>query len=183
MTDDEHNSVPPAPCPGTPDDWRAYLAEYRDWILSFADDSNLAQLRNDGRAGYEPADVQLIEETEERLGVPLPPSLRAFLLTSNGWGRVAGWIESLHSCAGIEWFTDVHDGWVDEDDESDDVFKYGLIVAEGEDLFLLDTSDVLDNGEYRAYLLAVKYGTLSEPCDSFSELLTLGRKELKETFG
>ncbi|MGI5182321.1 SMI1/KNR4 family protein [Dactylosporangium sp. CA-152071] len=182
MTDNDHSSVPPAPFPGTPEEWRAYLAEYRDWILRFAEDRDLSQLQKDGRAGYEPADEQLIEATEERLGVALPPSLRAFLLTSNGWSRVATYIDSLHSCADIHWFTDVHDGWVEEDDESDDVFKYGLIIAQNADLFLLDTSDVLDNGEYRAYILAVKYGALSDPCDSFSELLTLGRKELKELF-
>ncbi len=40
---------------------------------------------------------------------------------------------------------------------------------------------MLENGEYRAYLLAVKYGELSDPCDSFSELLTLGREEYKES--
>lgn len=181
MADNDHDDgVPPAPCPGTREEWHAYLVEYRDWILGCTDDRNLSQSRNDGCAGYQPADEQLIKATEERLGVALPPSLRAFLRTSNGWGRVAGWIDSLYSCADIEWFTDAYDGWVDEDDESDDVFRYGLIIAADEDVFLLDTSDVLNSGEYRAYLLAVKYGTLSDPCDSFSELLTLGRKKLKD---
>jgi hypothetical protein len=200
MTDDDQSSsVPPAPCPGTPEEWRAYLTEYSDWALRSMDEEELADLLDprfqlilSGLSeqqvssrwlGYEPADEQLIAATEERLGVPLPPSLRAFLLTSNGWWRVAGWIDSLHPCADIEWFTKCFgEGWLNEDnDRSDDVFRYGLVIARGEDVFLLDTSDVLENGEYRAYLLAVKYGELSDPCDSFSELLTLGREEYKDS--
>ncbi len=67
----------------------------------------------------------------------LPPSLRAFLLVSNGWWRVAGWIDSLHPCADIEWFTDrFGEEWLDEDsDGSDDVFRYGLVIAQGETSF------------------------------------------------
>ncbi|WP_370325549.1 SMI1/KNR4 family protein [Amycolatopsis sp. WAC 04197] len=34
--------------------------------------------------GLKPATEQMITETEKRLGVPLPPSLRGFLLVSNG---------------------------------------------------------------------------------------------------
>ncbi|MER5936926.1 SMI1/KNR4 family protein [Streptomyces sp. NPDC001928] len=199
MTDDDQSSVPPAPCPGTPEEWRAYLTEYSDWALRTLDEEELArllgptyQLLGGGLSeqqvssrwlGYEPADEQLIAATEERLGVPLPPSLRSFLRTSNGWWRVAGWIDSLHPCADIGWFTESFgEEWLNDDgDGSDDVFRHGLVIAQGEDVFLLDTSDVLETGEYRAYLLAVKYGTLDDPCDSFSELLTLGREEFKDT--
>ncbi len=39
MTDDDQGgSVPPAPCPGTPEEWRAYLAEYSDWALRSMDE-------------------------------------------------------------------------------------------------------------------------------------------------
>ncbi|MFE0687370.1 SMI1/KNR4 family protein [Streptomyces xiamenensis] len=185
MTDDAESSVPPAPCPGTPQEWRAYLAEYSEWYLSSLDEDEpgeVTQEQLDARwLGHDPADERTIAAAEERLGVALPPSLRAFLLTSDGWGRVAEWIDALRPCAEFGWFRDEHTGWVSEDGgEEEDVFRYGLQITRGEDVFLLDTSDVLENGEYRAYLLAVKYGELSDPCDSFSELLTVGREEIQE---
>lgn len=192
MTDDTGSSVPPAPFPGTPDEWRAYLTGYSDWFLNSATDNYLREVSehqiSDRWLGFEPADEQLIAATEKRLGVALPPSLRAFLLTSDGWGHVAGWTEALRPCAEIEWFHETHQSFVDaveededEDDEIDNgVFRHSLSIARGEDAFLLDTREVLANGEYPAHHLAVKYGELSDPCTSFSELLTLGRTELAD---
>jgi hypothetical protein len=190
MTDDARSSVPPAPFPGTTDEWRVYLTEYSDWFLNNATDNYLydvsEQQISSRWVGYEPADEQLIAATEERLGVVLPPSLRAFLRTSDGWGPVAGWTDALRPCADIEWFHETHASFVDAAEEDDDeeldngVFRHSLSIARGEDAFLLDTREILPNGEYRAHHLAVKYGDLSEPCTSFSELLTLGRTELED---
>jgi hypothetical protein len=67
-----------------------------------------------------------------------------------------------------------------EVDGEDDIFLHALSLAQGEDTILLDTRSVSAEGEYDAYLFAVKYGALPEPCTSFSEVIAEGRAEIEE---
>lgn len=186
--------------PVTAEQWRAYLTEYSDWYLRVTgltiedvDDtvpmlSPITTRQISARwLGHEPATGQMIAETEERLGVKLPPSLRGFLLVSNGWGPVSEWTDALSPCDDIDWFRNTHpaffpsgDGQV-TDNEEDTIVFFGrcLSIARGEDAFLLDTGEVSADGEYDAYLLAVKYGDAEGPCKSFSELIALGRAEIE----
>lgn len=188
------------PFPATAEQWRPYLTEYSDWYLrvtgltveDVADRiptlSRLTTRQISARwLGYEPATDQMIAETEERLGVKLPPSLRGFLLASNGWGPVSEWTNALSSCADIDWFRNTHPSFSpswpgqapDDDDGTFEFFGRCLSIARGEDAFLLDTREVSADGEYDAYLLAVKYGETEGPCKSFSELIALGRAEIE----
>jgi hypothetical protein len=195
MTIDAGSGPLPAGLPVTAEQWRPYLAEYSDWYLRVrgltAENmvprvGSLAREQVSARwLGYQPATEQAIAVTEERLRVKLPPSLRGFLLTSNGWGPVAGWVPALSSCDEIDWFRNTHPEFVEalqetfaEDDDYDDIFEHCLNIGWGEDAFLLDTRKVSADGEYDAYLLAVKYGEMSSRCRSFSELIALGRAQI-----
>jgi hypothetical protein len=63
-------------------------------------------------------------------------------------------------------------------DEETDIFFNALSVAYGEDTILLDTVHKSPDGEYEAYLPAVKYGELHETCASFSAAIAKGRAEI-----
>jgi hypothetical protein len=60
------------------------------------------------------------------------------------------------------------------------MIRRALTVADGEDVWLLDTREAAASGEYEAYNLTVKYGEFSEPHASFSALFASGRQELEE---
>jgi len=194
MTADAGSGAPAARLPVTAEQWRAYLTEYSDWYLRVSDLTAedtvpmaglTAQQVSARWLGYQPATEQMIAATEGRLGVKLPPSLRGFLLTSNGWGPVSEWTDSLSSCDEIDWFRNTNPGFfpavrqaADDDDGIFAFFARCLNIAQGEDALLLDTSEVSADGEYDAYLFAIKYGELEAPCKSFSELIALGRAEI-----
>ena len=183
--------------PVTAEEWRPYLAEYSASYLS--DPVNRehvwASLSEEQRQaewmGREPATAEQIAAAEQRLGIALPPSLRGFLAASNGWGPVSAWTDGLCSTERIEWFRDHDEAFVDgylsgaEDspdgiDEETDIFLNALSVAYGEDTILLDTVHKSPDGEYEAYLLAVKYGELHETCASFSAAIAKGRTEIED---
>jgi hypothetical protein len=75
-----------------PDQWRRYLQECSDELLKEPLDStgpNFSKtIRQSRWLGYDPAPIQAIEATEQRLGIRLPPSLRAFYSVTNGGGIV-----------------------------------------------------------------------------------------------
>ncbi len=194
MTTYAESGATPARLPVTAEQWRAYLTEYSDWYLriygiTVADTIPLVGLTMQQVSarwlGYQPATEQMIAATEERLGVKLPPSLRGFLLTSNGWGPVSEWTDALSSCDEIDWFRTTHPEFfnaaeqaADDDNDFFTIFAHCLNIAQGQDAFLLDTREVSADGEYDAYLFAIKYGVLEPPCKSFSELIALGREEI-----
>ena len=144
--------------PVTAEQWRAYLTEYSDWYLRVTGltaedtipngDSPTAQQVSARWLGYEPATDQMIAAAEERLGVKLPPSLRGFLLASNGWRKVSEWTVALTNCDEIDWFRNTHPEFIDaldgqateDDDDAVEFCTDCLNVARGEDAFLLDTS-------------------------------------------
>ena len=179
--------------PVTAEQWRLFLVEYNDWYLSEAPAHVRNYLTEEQQRtrwlGREPAGEQQIAATEERLGVRLPPSLRGFLLASNGWGPVSVWTDALCSCEEIDWFHNTHEAFIDgyregaddfdEEIGEDNIFLNALSLARGQDTILLDTRRVSAEGEYEAYLFAVKYGDLREPCTSFNEVIAKGRAQIE----
>jgi SMI1 / KNR4 family (SUKH-1) len=197
MTDDAGSGPNPTRLPVTAEQWRPYLTEYSDWFLRLTgltveDTVPLVGLSAEQVSarwlGYEPATEEMIAATEERLGVRLPPSLRGFLLASNGWGAmVSQGADVISSCDEIDWFRNTHPGFFPDEDELAErgdrhvytIFARCLNVTQGAEAFLLDTGEVSSaDGEYDSYLFAIKYGTLESPCKSFSELIALGREEV-----
>lgn len=182
--------------PVTAEEWRPYLAAYSAWYLSHPGDrEHVWESLNQGQRqslsmGREPASAEQIAAAEERLGLKLPPSLRGFLQASNGFGPVSEWTHGLCSAEEIAWFRDQDEAFIDgylsgaadfgeQIDEESDIFLNALSVAYGEDTILLDTVHTSPDGEYEAYLLAVKYGELHESCASFSAAIAKGRAEIE----
>jgi hypothetical protein len=205
MVADAGTEPSPDRLPVTAEQWRAYLTEYSDWYLRVTGltvddvgdyDPRLPELNPVTRQqvsarwlGHEPASEEAIAAAEERLGVRLPPSLRGFLLVSDGWGPVSEWTDALLPCDQLDWFSHTHPGFFpdgaggipDDDDGNFEFFANCLNVARGEDAFLLDTTAVSADGEYEAYLFAVKYGDPGDALSSFSALIAEGRAEIAST--
>ena len=63
-----------------------------------------------GRPGADPARLLALEE---RLGRPLPPSYRAFLELTDGFGRISPFIERLRPADEVAPFADENEGWIE----------------------------------------------------------------------
>src|SRR4051812_23958063 len=63
-----------------------------------------------GEPGATEAEITL---TEQRLGVRLPPSYRAFLKETNGFDHIGYFIYRLYGCADIDWFRVRNQDWID----------------------------------------------------------------------
>jgi hypothetical protein len=74
------------------------------WAEELPDD-----VRASGWLGFPPATEQELDELEARLQIPLPPSYRSFLRTSNGWRRTTHAIDRLRSTPHVRWFKDEKD--------------------------------------------------------------------------
>jgi hypothetical protein len=164
--------------PATPGEWRTYLFEYGEVYIRTANEYQRPLLTPEqletNWLGTQPATDEDIAATEQRLGVPLPPSLSAFLRASDGWEGVGGWIDEILPCAQIDWLRDTD--WGDElieiysEDEPEDdgtnepldLFRRALLIARGEDIWLLDPTSVTDSGEYLAVDFTPKYGDSKE---------------------
>lgn len=180
----QHNGAPPV----TSAQWNLYLAEYHDQYPGEAPQHTWPHpAREPGRThrlGCAPASEQRLAATEQRLGARLPPSLRGFLMVSNGWDPVPGigWMPAISACEEIDWFRSTHREFIDAyleggDRGPDDFFLNTLSLARGEDTVLLDTRRVCADGEYEAYVFAVAFGHLDEPCASFSALVARNRAQ------
>jgi hypothetical protein len=170
--------------PRTAEDWRGYLVEYGGVYVRTANEYVRPRLTAEQIQshwlGAEPADEQTIADTEQRLGIRFPPSLRAFLTVTNGWYGVGGWIDQVSPCAEINWLrntdmgTDLIEVYAEEEEEGEPsellaLFRRALVIAGGEDLWLLDPTETHPDGEWTAHQFEPKYGESSE-YPSFAEL-------------
>ena len=69
--------------------------------------------------GFAPATASDIEAAERRLGLVLPPSYRAFLMTSNGWRRTTPFIDRIRPIQEIDWFAAENEQWIEAYSDSD----------------------------------------------------------------
>jgi hypothetical protein len=72
-----------------------------------------AELMASGWLGYPGASEEQIQQLENRLGLPLPPSYREFLKLSNGWRRLNEEIYKLWSTKEVDWFAANYQGFID----------------------------------------------------------------------
>jgi SMI1 / KNR4 family (SUKH-1) len=136
-----------------------------------------------GWCGQPPAMESEILEVERRLGLPLPPSYRSFLLISNGWRPFSSFIERLLPVSQIERFRDADPGdaalmqELYQDDELPDgdyldyetaehnvalrssYYSDSILVGKkwqigGGELLLLNPQIVFSNGEWEAIFFA-----------------------------
>jgi hypothetical protein len=71
--------------------------------------------------GYPPATKQAIADKEQQLGITLPPSYKAFLLVSNGFGFVSPFLNNLLPIEKIDWAKTTEEDWWFDMMESDPI--------------------------------------------------------------
>jgi cell wall assembly regulator SMI1 len=62
-----------------------------------------------------------INSAEQRLGMQLPPSYRAFLAEANGFDHIGPFIYRLYSTAEIDWFRVHNQDWIEAYQIGDDI--------------------------------------------------------------
>ena len=196
----DHNVAAVAPVLTTKEAWRGYLGRYDElYLRSCASDQEVVDLLEEdevevldegGRLerwlGEEPAREETVAAAEGRLGVRFPPSLRGFLLASDGWVRVSGWVDLVYPCGRVAWMRDTGAGasliplYNEEFDGYDyaELFRRSVEVAGGEDVWLLDPTDIGPDGEWAAYLFTPKYGDLRK-FTSFAALFHHGYEAME----
>ncbi|WP_052951391.1 SMI1/KNR4 family protein [Devosia soli] len=87
--------------------WRAVLESFCPLILRSEDYGHLisASQRCSGWLGHHGASEERIAELEKRLGAPLPPSYRNFLIITDGWGPISPFIDRLFSTDEVDWLS------------------------------------------------------------------------------
>ena len=96
-------------------EWRAFLTEYNSELLSYEEivETLPREVIKGGWLGYPGASEAEVTATEKRLGIRFPPSYRAFLKTSNGWGFPSMSIFDLLSVGNTSWFREKNQDWID----------------------------------------------------------------------
>ncbi|TDC66740.1 SMI1/KNR4 family protein, partial [Streptomyces hainanensis] len=166
--------------------WRPFLERWsRERVL-------VEGTASEGWLGFPPASEEAVLAAEARLGRRLPPSLREFLLVTDGWREAGPFIYRLAGAAELAWLRDTDDEhWIeaysgeadedcegceaDEDCEDDDgaLLRRTLRISLDGDsaLMLLDPEEVDERGEWQAYWLSSWSGMGPEPRGSFHDLM------------
>ncbi|MFE8915523.1 SMI1/KNR4 family protein [Streptomyces globisporus] len=177
-TEPEENEV--AGVLTTTEEWRVFLERYSQlYVELHADEEELADLLDEDQLealdqgerveawlGEAAAREEAVAASEERLGVRFPPSVRGFFLASDGWTHLDGYVDGVHPCGRVVWMRDSETGgrvfetYASIPGNEDDVqlFRRSIEIAQGEDFWLLDPTDVGPDGEWSAYEFAPKYG-------------------------
>lgn len=100
----------------TESEWQTFLGEFSRELL--ADPTIRGDLPpnviTDGYLGFPPGSENAIAAAEARLGgIRLPPSYRTFLRVSDGWHHTDCFIRRLRPAAGLAWFHEQNQDWID----------------------------------------------------------------------
>ncbi|QKW18071.1 SMI1/KNR4 family protein [Kitasatospora sp. NA04385] len=99
--------------------WREFLELWStEWITARQADPSEPPLDpevlRDGWLGFSPASETEVAAAEARLGRPLPPSLREFLLVTDGWRDAGPFIQRVAGAAELDWLRDTPERhWID----------------------------------------------------------------------
>ncbi|MFK0257916.1 SMI1/KNR4 family protein [Streptomyces sp. NPDC090445] len=135
--------------------------------------------------GFAPARAEELAAAEARLGRTLPPSLREFLLTTDGWRDAGVFIYRLAGASGLAWMADTDEGsrWIkayrstefhesDEEPEGRIIARSLCLSLDGDAaVMFLDPEDVDEHGEWAAYWLASWSGRGPTRFRSFHDLM------------
>ncbi|MDL4776434.1 SMI1/KNR4 family protein [Actinomadura xylanilytica] len=164
------------------DEWRPFLKRWsEEWIAGHDPERDApleAEVVRDGWLGFAPARPEEIAAAEARLGQMLPPSLRTFLLATNGWRNAGNFIYRLAGTAELGWLRDMDEHWIDAyggyeaGDVTDHLERCLQISLAGDACVLfLDPGDVDGDGEWAAYRLASWSGEGPSRHASFGDLM------------
>jgi hypothetical protein len=154
---------------------RAFLERWsREWVVAHdpARDRPMDEAVRAGWLGFEPATEEQVLAAEARLGRRLPPSLRSFLLITNGWKDAGNFIYRLAGTDELAWLGttgDVH--WADAYQDEVVARSLRLSLAGDASVLFLDPMDIGADGEWAAYRLASWSGVGPERFDSFTDLM------------
>ncbi|WP_285616448.1 SMI1/KNR4 family protein [Kineosporia sp. NBRC 101677] len=126
-----------------------------------------------GRRPATPAEVQA---AEQRLGRPLPPSLRSFLTCSNGWSN-ADSLQGLLSTTQLRWARspehDLVDAWSSFEEIIEVIADCLVVLDDSRGQYgLIDAARISPDGEWTAYAWAAGSDDRPRPFPSFSALVT-----------
>ncbi|MFG3438460.1 SMI1/KNR4 family protein [Nonomuraea sp. NPDC047897] len=135
--------------------WKPFLQRWSaEWYLAHPDEER----DGDPWLGCRPAAEDEIRSLEKRLGCVLPPSLREFLLVTNGWRHAGNFVWSLRGTGEIGWLAELEPMWADvyaggdEEDQEPATARSLLISLEADaGVVYLDPGDVDERGEWAAY--------------------------------
>lgn len=151
--------------------------------------------------GFGPADPAAMAALEERVrglgtAVPLPPSLRSFLETTDGWRHAGGFVYLLAGADRIAPYGDpygrqaMYEEYLDQDPTEEEVLRAGmwgraLQLSLDSDLtdVLLDPGDVGGDGEWAVYVYHGWSGELPDRYDSFRAFMEGMYKEFYRLSG
>lgn len=85
--------------------WLSFLGQLYDAAVD-DDDGNVV------RVPFSAASAKSIHALEQRLGSPLPPSYKSFLLTSDGFAELGGLWGSLFPVNDVNWFRNAEADWI-----------------------------------------------------------------------
>ncbi|WP_225850747.1 SMI1/KNR4 family protein [Streptomyces sp. HPF1205] len=98
--------------------WRPFLEQWSaEWIAGHDPEQDTPlepEVVRDTWLGFAPASEAEVEAAEARLGRRLPPSLREFLLVTDGWRDAGTFVYRLAGTADLEWLRDTDDRhWIE----------------------------------------------------------------------
>lgn len=117
-----------------------------------------------GGSDFRPRRDDQLADVERRLKIPLPPSYRAFLKVSNGWGQTTFAIEHVWGTRQINWFRKKNRDWIEaytvpsmwephEETPDEEYFAYEQLAAEFRSAHLKETLQISEIGDAAVYLL------------------------------
>ncbi|MFD2471296.1 SMI1/KNR4 family protein [Amycolatopsis silviterrae] len=162
-------------------DWKPWLSRWSaEWVRSAEPDELDPDVQRERWLGFAPASEAAIAATEARLGQPLPPSYRDFLLTTDGWRHAGCFVWRMRDTADLGWLRDIEPYWEEWEDLSDaepdpdggNKFSRGLMISRDADagILFLDPGDVDESGEWAAYSL---FSWRAEPPTRFASFTAL----------
>ena len=152
----------------TTTEWRKLLQKWSDEWLG-TNNKFSPCVRKNRWLGYKPATDKQIAALQKRLGYSLPPSLCAFLKTSNGWRRTSSFILRIRSVTKIQWLEVEDPQFLDIWDEFEETCfgKYGGISRKEYFSYTPKASEVFDKNHFKTSLL------LSDPVIGDSSMYLL----------
>jgi hypothetical protein len=135
--------------------------------------------------GTQPAGEDAVRAAEQRLGVPLPPSYRNFLLVSDGWAEMPTNAGTLRRVDAIGWYPETDPemwtAWFGPDmdfPELESELRQCVLISTDTyqgDVWVLSADHIGADGEWRAYEWWAGDGGDLLPHDSFGALLLSAR--------
>lgn len=167
-------------------EWRPFLERWSaEWIAAHDPEKDGPldpEVVRDGWLGFGPAAEKDVAAAEERLGRRLPPSLREFLLVTDGWRDAGCFVYRLAGAAELAWlretgdasWIDAYGGWSSNGvDDNGDLLRRSLRLSLRGDVcvMFLDPEDVDEHGEWAGYWLSSWSGEGPRRHGSFRELM------------